>query len=60
MAHGDSTEVIILDLGIDAMRARRERVEALRTVRHGTLLRTILGALLVLAATVVLIALLQR
>jgi len=60
MASGDSTEVIVLDLRIDAMRARREKVEALRTVRYGTVLRTVLGALLVLAASLLLFALLRR
>jgi hypothetical protein len=60
MAHGDSTEVIVLDLGFDAMRARREKVEALRTLKYGTILKTVLGALLLLAATVVLFALLRR
>jgi len=60
MANGDSTEVIVLDLGIDAMRAHREKIEALRTVRYGTLLRTVLVAFLLLAASVALFALLRR
>jgi len=60
MAYGDSTEVIVLDLRMDAMRARREKVEALRTVKYGTVLRTVLGALLVLAAAVLLFVLLER
>ena len=56
----DSTEVIVLDLRSEVLRARREKVEALRTSRHGVILKSVLGALLLLAASAVLVALLRR
>jgi hypothetical protein len=56
----DSTEVIVLDLRSEVLRARREKVEALRTSRHGVILKSVLGALLLLAVSAVLFALLRR
>lgn len=56
----DSTEVIVVDLRTEALRARREKIEALRTTRHGIIVKTVLGALLLLALSAVLFALLRR
>jgi len=60
MPGASSTEVIVLDLRADVVRARRQKVEALRALRHGLILKSLLGAVLLLTATAVLFALLRR
>jgi hypothetical protein len=56
----DSTEVIVLDLRTEVLRARRAETEALRTSRRGALLKSVLGALLLLAASAIFFVLLRR
>ena len=60
MSGANSTEVIVLDLRADVVRARRQKVEALRALRHGLILKSLLGAVLLFTATAVLFALLRR
>jgi len=59
MADGNRTEVIVLDLRTDAMRARRDESRALRALRHATYLKALLGVALLFAGLVTLLALLR-
>ena len=56
----DSTEVTIVDLRPDAMQARRKEGQARRTLRNGIVFKTLLTALVILAALGVLLAVLSR
>ena len=55
MSDRTGSEIIFLDLTTPAMEARREESRAIRAVRHGMVLKVLLGSLVFFATLVTLL-----